>query len=224
MKMKDLIKAAGLCMALALASCGGSDTTSTTPTSTTPTVVANTGTMTVTVNDAYGFPYQGAIVSIGNSGAISSATDTAGKAVFNGLASGAVDVHVFDTVNKSAESVYAVNSNVIIFALTNADTKSGSWIDVNMSVVNGLTVNNVAVTQSFAFKTSGQTYKGSVTANGVSFQITDKKPGTAVTGELLVWQGFPLSTSNNTVSGGASEVVSLGTQTLTTTATSKASA
>ncbi|MDX8383390.1 MAG: hypothetical protein R8M45_04865, partial [Ghiorsea sp.] len=107
MYIQKMIKAALVCTMFALASCGATDTATTTTTpaanSSAPAantvVVANTGSMTVTVNDAYGFPYKGAIVSIGNTGANSLTTDATGKAMFNGLTAGAVDVHVFDTVN-----------------------------------------------------------------------------------------------------------------------------
>ncbi|MDQ7058360.1 MAG: hypothetical protein Q9N62_07955 [Ghiorsea sp.] len=217
MKIKYLIKAASLCMALALASCGGSSTGI--PTASTPTapladptlpagspvntvVTPNTGSMTINTSPNN-------VVSIGASGTNFKAADATGKAVFTGLTPGAVDVHVFTADGYTATSYYAVNSDL----LNDTTGAAGSFVDVYTTVTN-------AITPNFSFvRDNGQLYGGRYDAatNIFSIQIRDQPAATTISGILYAMSGAMISSAGNAGLGYA-EVVSMGQVSFTTLA------
>ena len=210
-----LLKIGLLCAALGLASCGGdSGTTAGTATGTTAattaattTAVANTGTVTVTTAPNN-------VVSIGASGTNFKTADATGKAVFTGLPAGAVDIHVFSADGYSASSYMGINTASITD--TTVGRSSSSVVDVYVQVVNP-----DAGGQQYYLVTADNQYRGNPNpiSGIVTFDLGDKPVGATVTGTVYAAQGAATSSAGNNVFGSA-EVLNLGSQNLTTTATS----
>ncbi|MDQ7058426.1 MAG: hypothetical protein Q9N62_08300 [Ghiorsea sp.] len=209
-----LLKIGLLCTALGLASCGGdsattassSNTTTIGSTAATTTVATNTG--TVTVNTA-----PNNVVSIGASGTNFKTADATGKAVFSGLAAGAVDVHIFSADGYTAVSYMGIN----VASITDTVGFTGSVVDVYVQLVNP---DNAG--QSFYLVTDTNRYFGfQNTITGiVSFNVDDKPAGTAMTATVYAGQGAATSVNNALTVSGRAEVLNLGSHSFTTTAAS----